>query len=374
MAVTVFVAAVGIVGALTFAASEDELASDPGLWGWNFDAVLGDGNDPTIGERVGPLLDDPMIESLAGRLEMESLSLSAGDEEVETAATALEDLRGSIEPRMLEGIAPRSADEIALGGATARRLEVGVGDELTADGIDGPETLTVTGIVVMNLGFNADRIGEGSFLTPGGVERLGGDAAPVFLIVEYADGVDPDEAYAALHEDWGNTVLRPVRAIDVQQLHEVRHLPVWFSALLAAVAMTTLVLVLVLTIRRRRHELALLRALGFERRNVRTTVVVQALTLAVPAAVVGRGHGHGVGPGGVDAHCPRPRCARRARHPVARDGGRGRGHGGARVGRVGHPRPGGVQRPRGYRPPRRVAGAAPTGSSSIPPPGVRPVI
>jgi ABC-type antimicrobial peptide transport system permease subunit len=62
---------------------------------------------------------------------------------------------------------------------------------------------------------------------------------------------------------------------------------VWFAGVLAVVAATTLAFVLVLTVRRRRHDLALLRTLGFDRRNVRTTVLTQALTLVVPGALLG---------------------------------------------------------------------------------------
>ncbi len=52
---TVFAATLGTVGSLGFASSEARLASDPDLWGWTFDVVVGDGNDPEIGERA----DDP---------------------------------------------------------------------------------------------------------------------------------------------------------------------------------------------------------------------------------------------------------------------------------------------------------------------------
>ena len=58
----------------------------------------------------------------------------------------------------------------------------------------------------MHLGFDEDRIGEGALLAPSGLEAIGADPEPPLMLVEYAEGVDPDEAYAALQEDWGNTV------------------------------------------------------------------------------------------------------------------------------------------------------------------------
>jgi hypothetical protein len=286
--VTVFVAVAGIVGALGYAASESKLANDPALWGWTFDAALGDGNDLGVEERASrTLTDNPMVESYALRYEIESVEAQAGDRSTQVVASAIDEVEGSIDLRMLTGRPPVDDDEVAVGAATARQLGVGVDDEIVLQGEEEPQAFTVTGFVVMHLGLSSDRIGEGMVLSRDGLARVAELDAPAFALVEYADDVDPDEVYAALREDWGNTVLEPVRAIDVDQLHAVRHLPVWFSGLLAVVAVATLAFVLVVTIRRRRRDLALLRTLGFEVRDVRTTVLVQALTLVLPAAVVG---------------------------------------------------------------------------------------
>ena len=285
---TVFVAALGIVGALAFAASEDRLATDPDLWGWTFDAAVGDGNDEGALERAEETLaDNPMIASYAARTGVDSVTLSSDRTSFDAGASALVDIQGTIEPRLLEGVAPRADDEIALGGATARRLGVSVGDEIRVDAGDEPRTFTVTGISVMHLGLDEDRIGEGTLLTPSGLEAIGAFPQPPVVLLRYADGVDPDEAYAALREDWGNTVLRPIRGVDVEQLHDVRYLPLWFSVFLAVVAAATLAFVLVITIRRRRHDLALLRTLGFERRQLRSTVFVQSVILVLPGTLLG---------------------------------------------------------------------------------------
>ena len=126
---TVFVAALGIVGALGFAASEQKLATDPALWGWTFDAVVGDGNDEAALERAEEkLAGNPMIESYAARTGVDSVTLSSEHATFDTGASAIIDIEGTIEPSLLEGDAPRADDEIALGGATANKLGVGIGD------------------------------------------------------------------------------------------------------------------------------------------------------------------------------------------------------------------------------------------------------
>jgi putative ABC transport system permease protein len=288
VAAIVLVAAVGVVGGATFAGSEQKLANDPALWGWTWDFAVGDGNDPTIGERAPTLFganDD--IESFAAVFDLDAVELRAGDRSLDSEGSGIEVAQGHIEPRMLRGSSPSSPHEIALGGATAARLGVGVGDEVLVrlEGTEAP--YTVSGIAVMNLGFDSDRIGEGSLFTVEGVERAGAEPGPTTFLVDFAPGTDLDEAYAALRRDWGNTVLRPVVPIDVFHLDTVRHLPMVFSLLIAGVGAVTLAFVLTLAVRHGRRDLALLRTLGFDTRQMRMAVAVQATTLVVPAALVG---------------------------------------------------------------------------------------
>ena len=63
--------------------------------------------------------------------------------------------------------------------------------------------------------------------------------------------------------------------------------PLAFSVLFGAVGATMLVFALLTSIRRRRAELALLKTLGFEGRQVVATVAWQATTIAVVGLVVG---------------------------------------------------------------------------------------
>jgi ABC-type lipoprotein release transport system permease subunit len=67
----------------------------------------------------------------------------------------------------------------------------------------------------------------------------------------------------------------------------IRKLPVVVSALLAAIAAATLAHTLVTAIRRRRRQLAVLKTLGFDRRQLLVTVAWQATTFAAIGVVVG---------------------------------------------------------------------------------------
>ncbi|MFL6204100.1 MAG: ABC transporter permease [Acidimicrobiales bacterium] len=288
--VTVFLAATGIVGALGYAASETRLATTPPLWGWDFDVVVGDGNDPTVDEHIeASLAGNRDIAAYAKRYDLSSASIAHGDTTVEGDVSAIEQVAGRFDLRLLDGRAPAGEREVALGAATARRLGVGVGDTVDVEHELGTVPMEVSGLAVMNLGLGAERIGEGAVVDAAAIPRLidPDHLDPPFVMVRYASGTDPAAAYEALHAVWGNTVLRATPAMDVDQLHDVRFLPVWFAALLAMVAVVTLAFVLVLTVRRGRHDLALLRTLGFGRRQVRAAVLTQAITLVLPAALIG---------------------------------------------------------------------------------------
>jgi ABC-type antimicrobial peptide transport system permease subunit len=74
---------------------------------------------------------------------------------------------------------------------------------------------------------------------------------------------------------------------DIVDFGRVRSLPLIMAGLLAALAAATLAHVLMSAVRRRRRDLAVLKTLGFERRQVRTVVLIQSLTYTGAALLVG---------------------------------------------------------------------------------------
>lgn len=289
VAVTVLVAATGVVGGAGFAASQAKLASDPTLWGWTWDVVVGDGNDPAMVERELPtLLDDPRISDVAVLAGVGGgASLEAGARSINTYPVSLDVRQGSVAPRLLGGALPTGDDEIALGAATASRLGVSVGDPIRLAVNEEFVSFTVSGMAVFNLGLQSERIGDGVLVDRAAVERLGGEVEGEVIVVGFAPGTDEEVMVSLLRERFGNTVLSPLAPLDVDQLYRIRHLPTAFSLLVAATAAATLAFVLALTVRRARRELALLRTLGFVRGQLRTTVAAQATALVVPAALLG---------------------------------------------------------------------------------------
>ena len=87
----------------------------------------------------------------------------------------------------------------------------------------------------------------------------------------------------------------PPRPADVANWGRVSGFPYLLAALIAAAAAAVLAHALVTSIRRRRRDLAILKTLGFERRDVRATVAWQATTVAAIGLLVGLPLGVGIG-------------------------------------------------------------------------------
>jgi predicted lysophospholipase L1 biosynthesis ABC-type transport system permease subunit len=159
-----------------------------------------------------------------------------------------------------------------------------------------PTTFEVVGVALLGpaLDYNAS-IGEGALVGLDDMQELFGEVATAYFLVDYAEGADPDAAFASLQAAWGRQVLRPLPAPDVENLRRVGGLPVTFSVLVAVLGVATLGHTLITSVRRRRRDLAVLRAIGFVRTQVSATVAWQATTSAVIALAVGLPLGVGAG-------------------------------------------------------------------------------
>src|SRR5205807_3638974 len=77
------------------------------------------------------------------------------------------------------------------------------------------------------------------------------------------------------------------RPVDILNYSRVQGTPLALAGLLAVLAVATVAHLLVTSIRRRRRDLAVLKTLGFVRRQVSAAVAWQATTLVVLALLVG---------------------------------------------------------------------------------------
>jgi ABC-type lipoprotein release transport system permease subunit len=79
----------------------------------------------------------------------------------------------------------------------------------------------------------------------------------------------------------------PILPAEIERLRQIDRLPMVLAAFIAAVALLAVGYALVTAVRRRGHDLAILKTLGFQRRQVRATVAWHASTVAILGLGVG---------------------------------------------------------------------------------------
>jgi ABC-type antimicrobial peptide transport system permease subunit len=195
-------------------------------------------------------------------------------------------------PVVLEGRAPIQADEVALGRGTLADLGKTLGDTVDIRTTGDPITATVVGVIVapatISTSMDLDSGGSATFGlaeqayidTPGAVNAGG-------FLVALDGGADHDAAIDRLREDFPGTVLGPMKPLDVSNLQRVRGVPYLLAGLLGAMALTSVGITLAASARRRRRDVAVLRALGLARSQLRLLVAGEASTFVLLVAALG---------------------------------------------------------------------------------------
>ena len=83
------------------------------------------------------------------------------------------------------------------------------------------------------------------------------------------------------------TALTPVVPTEIERVRRIEGLPTALAVFVAVVALVAVGFALVTAVRRRRRELAVLKTLGFSRRQVRATIAWHASTVAAVGVVIG---------------------------------------------------------------------------------------
>jgi hypothetical protein len=291
--VAVAVALAGVVGLVTFAASNDELHATPRLHGWGFDAVMTAESDPAEFASSHPrLASDPDVTGLAwGAL----VYVIVDGQPLE--AFVLEQAKGGlVHPTLLEGRAPAGPGEISLGSGTLRRLGKHVGDTVSVLGKEGPQRLRVVGRAAYpEVGNNGDVLHAGS-LTRSALTRVESLPTVALGLVRVRDGMDPARVIARdAGDDDGFETSAAFEPKNVKNLGAVGAIPWALAAFLAALGLVAVGHALAMSVRARRGDIAMLRTLGLVRRQVRWSVAAQASTTVIAGAVVGLPIGVAVG-------------------------------------------------------------------------------
>jgi hypothetical protein len=272
--------AVGVAAvAATFAASLDHLLRTPRLYGqtWDFESGAGPEAPAALVRRV---VRDPDFAAVA--IGNDS-SVEIGGREV--AVRAMENVKDAIASPIVDGRAPRGTGEMAMAPKTLDALGAHLGDVVRIRSGTRVVTLRVVGCAILPPSGNRDKLGQGAVLSFGALRRLQPRVPRTLFEVRIAQGADRPAALARLA-----TIFDPsaaVRPSEVGDYGGVGATPVIVAALFAVVALAALGHSLVTSIRRRRRDLAIYKTLGFTRRQLLTTVVSQATTVATLGLLVG---------------------------------------------------------------------------------------
>jgi len=318
-----------LVGAatLTFGASLSNLVSRPALYGWNFDYALysTDGWGPFPPAAINPLLRrDKLIAASTG------VYFLTAQIDGQTVPGILSPTRPAVGSQILSGTGLDGPGDIVLGRGTLAQLHKQVGDYVTVrlGPVIRDASLKIVGTAALpalgdTLGIHPS-LATGAILPTSVVshaalnEAGSADSGPNAIFVRLRPGVSQAAGLRSLQQiaDFYNkfahspqivgqigaealelqaNVLPVQRPAEIVNYRSMGTMPTVLAGGVAAGAVAALGLALVTSVRRRRRDLALLKTLGFTRRQLATTVAWQSTVVAVVGLVIGTPLGIAVG-------------------------------------------------------------------------------
>jgi hypothetical protein len=288
----------GVLAAFTFSAGVSDAAANPARFGqtWQLETFLG-----LNGRDFGPT--DRVLRAAAADRDVTGVDnarfAGAQSGQVSIESFTYDPVAGKRMPVVLtNGRMPATGDEIVLAPTTASELHVSTGSRIRLTG-GGTTTqaVTVTGIGFVPEGPH-NGYADGAWLTAAGYDRIFAGAHYAFKFhaatVTLRPGANVQEvarrlnaAAAAIKGGKAITFGTPPPPQAVQQIKDVAVLPLSLSAFLALLAIGAIGHALSIALRHRRHEIAVLRALGMTRLQSRMVVATQASVLAVIGLVFG---------------------------------------------------------------------------------------
>ena len=299
------VAVAAVVAAMVFGASLARLVDTPRLYGqdWGLGLTLGFGAAPASG--VASLLGKVPVAAYAGG-NFGPISIDGQ----QVAAVGIQPLHGTVFPTLIDGRPPASRSQIVLGARTLRQLGKHVGDVVSVQTAPGtrPVRMRIVGEAIF------PSFGAGSF-TPTGLgdgaaifapllppDNLGGCSKPVicydFFLIRFRTGA-PARDISAVGGRFVSALtaggcpagtcqaLTAAQPAAISNYSRVRATPMALGALLGLLAVALIAQALLTSTRRRRRELAVVKALGFLRRQVSAAIAWEATALVTVALVIG---------------------------------------------------------------------------------------
>ncbi len=285
----------GIVAAFTFSAGVSDAAGNPERFGLTYQASAFFGENGE-GVPAKPVLAALVQEgAIAGANDALVAVAESGSESITTYTY---DPVGAAPAVVLtSGRLPDGPGDVVLAPTTARNLRLSSGDPVVLTGRAGREaSFAVSGVGFVPQGFH-NNYDEGAWVAPSGYERLfpADSGSGVFfksheaqLTLAPGAGLDSLQTVAAELPMGEQVAFYPLEPpSQVAEIQDIRVLPSLLGGFLALLAVGAVGHALATAVRRRRHDVAVLRALGMTGRQSRWVVVTQATVLAGVGLVIG---------------------------------------------------------------------------------------
>jgi FtsX-like permease family len=305
-------AVLAVVLAAVFGASLNGLVTHPARYGWNWTLLMdtegGYGSWP-------PAQMEKLVSGQPGVTGWSTFAFTqVSIDNTEVPVLGLTRYQGSVEPPTTSGHPLSGPGQIELGSVTLRALGKQVGDTVTVGTGRLGRTLRIVGTVTLpSIGLGqADHVslGRGAMLDDRALLGLQGlspkltteeeqqvsvadPAFPSAVAIDLASGADAARLAARIAGanpggSPGGTYRQPrVLGAAIVNATQMGAQPLALALALAAAAVLSLAVALLASVRQHRRQLALLKALGLTRRQVRETIAWQASIVLLVAAAVG---------------------------------------------------------------------------------------
>ena len=302
-----------VMTTLTFGASLSALVSRPALYGWNWSYALASNQGP---EAVPGRQVDGELRAVPGVAAWATVSYATADLDGQAVPVLFGDPNATVAPPILSGGPVTGRNQVVLGPATLAALHQHVGGTvsftLAGPGLRLQDPLTIVGTAtmptvgqsnVLHTSMGTGALASAQLLGPAAASCAG---PPGMTFVRLRPGVSAAAGLAAMRRVTAD-VNRELAAVspaspchgDVLGVLPVQHpaqianytalsaAPSLLAAGLAGGAVAALLLTLFASVRRRRRDLAVLKTIGFTRRQLAATVAWQATVAAIVGSAVG---------------------------------------------------------------------------------------
>jgi hypothetical protein len=299
---SVAVAVAALAAAVTFGSSLSALVAHPARYGWDWGATIwaGAGYGNVDGKATARILDrDPHVQAwsqawfgsaLVDRRNLPLLGM---------------DPASAVTPPIESGRSIESAQEVVLGTATINALHKHIGDSVDLGDAHKTHRLKIVGTAIFpTIGVvhgEHTSLGVGALVAPQLVPGYGrnlfelDNAGGNTVFVRFEPGTNAVAELASLNKyqpDFGGgyqdvSVAAVHRPAEIVNARDAGSAPALLAGALVLASAISLAVALRSSVRRRRRDLAVLKSLGFTRRQIASAVAWQATATSVVAVVVG---------------------------------------------------------------------------------------